>query len=158
MGPRRSSSSAWLILFFLMEFLKKLSTNHFERKKTHITIAIVSSKTPRKTSSWTLTVVNHGRHRVPVNHVFSSPPASELQRAVSLLGTDQDTSQLRNTLWVTKGPLEFSLILSADVSLPERLSYVCLGNRIHSKATSWQRRLTGWWRRSVRFLSAPIRY
>lgn len=110
MGSRRSSSSAWLILPFLIEFLKSYSQIIWKKTSKHITIAIVC-KTLRKTSSWTLTVVNHGRHWVPVNHVFSSPPASDLQRAVSQLGTDQDTSQLRNTLWVTKGPLEFSLIL-----------------------------------------------
>lgn len=153
-----SSSSTWLILSFLIEFLKSYLQIILKKKPKHITIAIVC-KTLRKTSSWMLTIVNHGRHWVPViHHVFSSPPASELQRAVSLLGTDVDTSQLQNTLWVTKGPLEFSLILSAGVSLPKRLSYVCLGNRKRSKATTWRRRLTNWWRRSVHYLSAPIRY
>lgn len=35
---------------------------------------------------------------IPVNHAFPYLSASELQRAVSLLGTEQDTSQLRHSL------------------------------------------------------------
>lgn len=41
----------------------------------------------------------------------SSSPASDLQRTVYLLGTEQDTSQLRHTLWVTQyeESLQYSL-------------------------------------------------
>lgn len=51
--------------------------------------------------------------------VFSSP-ASELQRAVSLLGTEQDSSQLQQTLWVmgarpgSAWPVHYSESLSTN--------------------------------------------
>lgn len=92
------------------------------------------------------------------NHAFPHFPASELQRAVSLLGTEQDTSQLRHSLWVTECPLELRYCCQAINSLLKHLLSTHSGNRKPSKATSWQRRLTDWWKRSLHFLSSPIRY
>ena len=67
--------------------------------KTHTTHTIHRSLIV----SW-LQYVNDGRHvEIHQNSVctLSSSLASELQRAVSTLGTEQDSSKLQQTLWVS---------------------------------------------------------
>lgn len=89
-----------------------------------------------------------------------SSPASELQRALSLLGTEQDTSQLRQTLWVMEACIIVSVSLLPKENV-KRKKDGCLwspGNRNSSKATSSRRRLTDWWRPLLASLLVQIRY
>lgn len=155
MGSRRSSSSTWLILPFLIEFLKsypqiiwkKNPQTHHHRNRLQNTEKNIFLNVNRSESRSTLSSCK--------SCIFF--PTSVWPAASSFSAWDRSGHQPVAKHAVSyEGPAR--VFTYSGVSLPKRLSYVCSGNRKRSKATIWRRRLTNWWRRSVHFLSALIRY